>query len=123
MIELLHKELSFKLVGAAIEVHRVLGPGFLEVVYQKALASELALQNIRFEEYKQLPVFYKGNLVGTYQADILVADQIILEIKAVSNLNDRHRAQAIHYLASTGLQLALLLNFGSSSLQYKRVVK
>ena len=79
-----------------MEVHRVLGPGFLEAVYQKALVSELSLQGIRFEEFKQLPVYYKEKLVGNYEADIVVEDQIILEIKSVSALNDRHRAQAIH---------------------------
>jgi GxxExxY protein len=123
MIEILHKELAYKIVGAAMEVHGILGPGFLEAVYQKALASELALRGICFEEYKPLPVDYKGNLVGNYEADILVEGEIILEIKSVSTLNERHRAQALHYLAATGLRLAILLNFGSVSLQHRRVVR
>ena len=106
-----------------MEVHRVLGPGFLEAVYQKALVSELSLQGIRFEEFKQLPVYYKEKLVGNYEADIVVEDQIILELKSISALNDRHKAQAIHYLTATGLRLAILLNFGAPSLQHKRVVK
>jgi GxxExxY protein len=123
LTDLLHKELSYKIVGAAMEVHRVLGPGFLEAVYQKALVSELSLQGIRFEEFKQLPVYYKEKLVGNYEADIVVEDQIILELKSISALNDRHKAQAIHYLTATGLRLAILLKFGAPSLQHKRVVK
>jgi GxxExxY protein len=106
-----------------MEVHRILGPGFLEAVYQKSLVSELGLQGICFEEFKQLPVYYKDKLVGNYEADIVVEDRIILEIRSVSALNDRHKAQAIHYLTATGLRLAILLNFGAPSLQHKRVVK
>lgn len=123
MVAILHKELAYKIVGAAMEVHRILGPGFLEAVYQRALASELTMRGICFEEYKPLPVEYKGNPVGTYEADILVEGEVILEIKAVSTLSERHKAQALHYLAATGLRLAILLNFGSASLQHRRVVK
>jgi GxxExxY protein len=123
MAEILYKELSFAIVGAAMEVHRVLGPGFLEAVYQKALAHELSLRGIRFEQFKRLPVTYKGVLVGEYEADFVVEDKIILEIKAVSALNQAHEAQAINYLAATGLRLAILLNFGAASLQHKRLVK
>ena len=118
-------------VGAAMEVHRILGPGFLEAVYQAALAHELTLRGIRFEEHKRLPVYYKGVLVGDYEADFAVEDKIIpstssgrrLELKGVSALHPKHRAQAHNYLAATGLRLAILLNFGADSLQHKRVVK
>ncbi len=123
MAEILYKELSYAIIGAAMEVHRVLGPGFLEAVYQKALAHELTLRGIRFEQFKRLPVTYKGELVGEYEADFVVEDKIILEIKAVSALNPAHEAQAINYLAATGLRLAILLNFGSQSLQHKRLVR
>jgi GxxExxY protein len=121
--EILYKELSYAIIGAAMEVHRVLGPGFLEAVYQKALAHELTLRGIHFEQFKRLPVTYKGELVGEYEADFVVEDKIILEIKAVSALNQAHEAQAINYLAATGLRLAILLNFGAASLQHKRLVK
>ncbi len=123
MANILYKELSYAIVGAAMEVHRILGPGFLETVYQKALAHELTLRGIRFEQFKRLPVIYKGVLIREYEADFIIEGQIILEIKGVSALHPRHEAQAHHYLAATGLRLAILLNFGAESLQQKRVVK
>jgi len=123
MTEILFKELSFAIIGAAMDVHNQLGPAFLEAVYQKALAYEFALRDIPFEEQKVLPVFYKGQLVGEYKADFVVDGKIIIEIKSVSALAKAHEAQASHYLAATGLQLAIIVNFGSPSLQYKRIVK
>ena len=123
MTELLFKELSYAVIGAAMEVHRVLGPGFLEAVYQAALAHELTLRGIRFEQLKRLPVSYKEVLVGDYEADFVIDDKIILEIKAALTLHPKHEAQAINYLAATGFQLAILLNFGADSLQHKRLVK
>ena len=123
MTEILYKELSYAIVGAAMEVHRILGPGFLEAVYQAALAHELTLRGIPFEEHKRLPVYYKGVLVGDYEADFVVEDKIILELKAVSTFHPKHEAQAHNYLAATGLRLAILLNFGAESLQHERVVK
>ncbi|MBM3129907.1 MAG: GxxExxY protein [Chloroflexi bacterium] len=123
MTEILHKELSYAIIGAAMEVHRILGPGFLEAVYQAALAHELTLRGIRFEQYKKLPVHYKGVLVGEYEADMVVEDQMVLELKAVSAFNPAHEAKAHHYLTATGQRLAILLNFGAESLQQKRVVR
>jgi len=123
MTEILHKELAYAVVGAAMEVHRILGEGFLEAVYQAALAHELTLRGIRHEQFKRLPVYYKGVPVGDYVADLLVDDKIVLELKAVSALTPAHQAQAINYLTATGLRLAILLNFGAASLQYQRVVK
>lgn len=123
MTEVVYKELSYAVVGAAMEVHRILGPGFLEAVYQAALAHELTLRGIRFEQFKRLPVTYKGVSVGDYEADFVVEDKIILEIKAVSTWHPKHEAQAINYLTATGLHLAILLNFGADSLQHKRIVK
>ncbi len=123
MAEILFKELSYAIIGAAMEVHRILGPGFLEAVYQAALAHELTLRGIRFEQFKKLPVYYKGVLVGDYEADFVVEDKIILELKAVSAFHPKHEAQALNYLTATGFQLAILLNFGAESLQHQRVVK
>jgi len=123
MAEILFKELSFAIIGGAMEVHNQLGPAFLEVVYQKALALEFTLRGILFEEQKVLPVHYKGQLVGEYKADFVVDGKIIIEIKSVASLAKAHEAQALHYLAATGLQLAIILNFGAPSLQYKRIVK
>jgi len=123
MTELLYKGLSFAIIGAAMEVHKILGPGFLETVYQKALAHELKLHGIIFYEQVRLPITYKGESMGEYVADFIVESKIILEIKAVSKLNSSHQAQAIHYLTATGNKLALLLNFGAPSLEYRRVIK
>jgi GxxExxY protein len=121
--ELVHKDLSYAIVGAAMEVHRHLGPGFLESVYQAALARELIARAIRIDQYKRLPVCYKGVLVGEFVADIVVEDKIILELKAVDTLHPKHAAQARNYLAATGLDLGIVLNFGADSLQQQRVIR
>jgi len=123
MTEILFKELSFKVVGAAMEVHGILGPGFLESVYQTALEKELILRGIPFQHQVELPVSYKGDLVGIYKADLVIESKIIVEIKGISKLNASHQAQALHYLAATGLQLAILINFGAGSLEYRRVIR
>lgn len=123
MAELLYKDLSYQIIGAAFEVHKILGPGFLETVYQKALAHEFRLRGLIFYDQVRLPVSYKGELMGEYIADFIVESKIILEIKSVSKLNTGHQAQAMHYLAATGNRLALLLNFGTASLEHKRVIK
>jgi GxxExxY protein len=122
-MEILFKELSFAIVGAAMEVHRTLGPGFLEAVYQKALAHEFHLRCILFEEQVHLPVTYKSILIGDYIADFVVDGKIILELKAVKSIDDAHKAQAINYLAATGFELAIILNFGESSLKQERIVR
>ena len=123
MVELLFKEEAFAIVGAAMEVHRSLGWGFLESVYQTALAHEFTLRNIPFNQQVHIPVTYKDISVGEYIADFVVYEKIVVEIKAVSNLTSSHQAQTLNYLAATGYRLALLINFGSSSLQYRRVIK
>lgn len=123
MAELLYKELSFAIIGAAMEVHSILGSGFLEAVYQKALAHEFSLRGIKFDRQVRLPVIYKGEMMGEYVPDFGVDNKIIVEIKCVSKLNSSHQAQALHYLAATGMRLALLLNFGEGSLTHRRVIK
>ena len=123
MVELLYKELTFAVIGAAMEVHKILGPGFLEAVYQSALGRELSLRGIPFEQQVRLSVSYKDALVGEYIADFVIDGKLIVEIKAVSNFNSQHQAQALHYLAATGYRLALLLNFGIGSLEHRRVIK
>jgi GxxExxY protein len=120
---LLYKELCYRVVGAAQEVHRVLGAGFLESVYEHALARELSLLNIPFTRQAPIPVLYKDATIGEYRADFLVDGKMILEIKATSHLIPEFDAQAIHYLTATKLRLALLINFGSKSLQFKRIIK
>ena len=123
MTDILFKELSYAIIGAAMEVHRILGSGFLEAVYQAALAHEFSLRGIAFEQYLKLPVSYKDQLIGNYEADFVIEGQIIIELKAVSAISAAHEAQAHHYLAATGLKLAVILNFGAESLQQKRIVR
>ena len=120
--ELLHKELSYKIVGCAQRVHRELGPGFPEAIYHKALSHELAQARLPFQNEKEADVFYQGTLCGQFRLDLLVTESVILELKAVSALSDEHLAQAISYLKATGLRLAILINFGRKSLETKRVV-
>ncbi len=123
MANLIYKELSYKIIGAAMEVHSTLGAGFLESVYQTALAHEMTLRGISFEQHKRLSVDYKGVCAGNYETDFVVENKIILELKALSNLHSRHEAQTLNYLAATNLRLAILLNFGEESLKYKRLVR
>lgn len=117
----LYKELSDAVVAAAMEVHQHLGHGFLEGIYGKALAHELEIRKVSFEGEVLLAVNYKGKLVGKYKADFVVDEKIILELKAISHLSSAHVAQARHYLVATGLELAILLNFGGPSLEQVRV--
>jgi len=122
---LLKKKEVYSIVGAAIEVHRDLGPGFLEAVYQEAMEIELGLQGISFESQKLLPINYKGNLLRKeYIADLVCFDQIIVELKALERLSGKEEAQILNYLKATGLRVGLLINFGSyGKLEWKRFVK
>jgi GxxExxY protein len=113
-------ELSGRVIGAAMRVHSVLGPGFNELVYQNALAVEMRLEGIPFEREVKLEVQYRGELVGHYRADLLVAGSLILELKAVQSILPEHEVQVVNYLTATGLQTGLLLNFGTRSLQVKK---
>jgi GxxExxY protein len=123
MAELIFKEESYKIIGAAQEVHRELGPGFLEAVYQEALAIELNNRNIPFEQEKELRIKYKNSLLSKkYIADFICFEQIILELKALNKITPEHQSQILNYLKITGYKLGLLINFGSSSLQVKRFV-
>ncbi|MEA3352026.1 MAG: GxxExxY protein [Chloroflexota bacterium] len=122
MTKLLYKNLTYAIIGACMEAHRVLGPGFLESVYQTALANELALRGIPFHEQVRLQVTYKEIIAGEYRADFLIDDKVIVEIKAVSELNEIHEAQLINYLKGTDYRVGLLINFGASSLEHERRV-
>ena len=123
MADILFKELSYAIIGTAMEVHRILGPGYLEAVYQAALAHELELRGIAARREQHLPVTYKGVDVGYYIADFVVEDKIILELKATTKLILLHKAQVINYLTTTGFQLAILINFGEKSLETQRVIR
>jgi GxxExxY protein len=120
MTELLYKRLTYKIIGAAMEVHNILGPGFLEAVYQTSFAYELELRGIPIQEQVRLLVGYKEIVSGEYCADFLVDDKVIVEIKAVSILNEIHEAQLINYLKATDYRVGLLINFGAASLEHER---
>lgn len=113
-------KLTEKIIGCAMKVHQVLGPGFLESVYEKALAHELRKAGLKVECQHPIKVVYDGIVVGDFFADILVADSVLIENKAVQALTRIHEVQLVNYLTATGIEIGLLLNFGASSLQFKR---
>jgi GxxExxY protein len=121
-VEYPYKGLTRKVIGAAMEVHRCLGYDFLESVYESALAVELRNQNILFEQQKQIDVYYKDSLVKQFFCDFLVEEGLIVELKTIKQLTHVETGQILNYLKATRMKLGLLLNFGASSLQYKRVI-
>ena len=120
--EFLYKDLTKEIIGAAMEVHSTLGCGFLESVYEEVLAVEFGLRDVSFERQKPLDVFYKEKNVKQFVCDFLVAGAVLVELKAIKELTGVETGQALNYLKATSLKLGLLLNFGASSLQYKRVI-
>ena len=113
-------KLTEKVIGAAMAVHRELGPGFLESVYHNALAVEMGRNGIGFEREAELRVTYRGEMVGQFRADFIVEGAVVVEIKAVESLNSAHEVQVVNYLTATGIDIGLLINFGNKSLQVKR---
>jgi GxxExxY protein len=118
---LLYRDLTHEIIGAAMEVHKELGPGFSEVIYHKALLLEFNLRDIKFETEKKIDVCYKGEIVGDYFIDLLADEKVIIELKAVDLLSRIHEAQLISYLKATNCKIGLLINFGQKSLEYKRI--
>ncbi len=114
-------ELTHKIIGCAMEVHRFMGNGFQEVVYQRALSIELNMQGIEHIREQEMPLQYKGYDVGTRRVDFFVEGKVMVEIKAIEKLEDVHKAQAINYCEAYGIADGLLINFGGKSLDFKRV--
>jgi GxxExxY protein len=125
MKDLIYPEESYAIVGAAMEVYNSLGRGFLEAVYQEALALELSERDMPFEQQLGLSIYYKGRLLRkNYIADFVVYDKILLEVKSLKQLTSLEDAQMLNYLKATGFRLGLLLNFGAAErLEHKRLVK
>jgi len=118
-----YSELTGKIIGCAMEVHRILGNGFQEIIYQRALSIEMTRQGLSFSREHEMEIFYKGESIGMRRVDFFVEGKIMLEIKAIVQLEDVHLAQAINYLEAYGMEIGLLINFGNTSLQFKRVMK
>ena len=115
-------ELTGKIIGSAMEVHKVLGNGFQEVIYQRALAVEMTNQGLEYSREHEMDIFYKGSKVGERRVDFFVEGKIMVELKAIIQLEDVHLAQAINYLEAYKMSIGLLINFGSKSLQFKRII-
>ncbi len=115
-------DLTEKIIGCGFEVINNLGIGFLEKVYENAMMKELSLRGIKAEQQKPIKVYYKGHIVGDYIADIIVEDDVIIELKTVNEINNIHIAQCINYLKATDKKVCLLMNFGKSKFEFKRIV-
>ena len=118
----LYKETTEKIIGAAFEVHRELGYGFLERVYQRALQVELLREGVSAEIERRIQVHYKGVIVGDYDADLIVAEVVAVELKVNPQYDKRDEAQLLNELKATGLKVGLLINFGRTKVEYKRLV-
>ena len=121
-VKIIEKELSYQIVQAAYEVFNALGPGFLEKIYEGGMQEELLLREHKIERQKQVPVYFKGKKIGNHILDLIVDGRVILELKAVAEIAPIHKQQALSYLKATGLELALIINFGAKRLQVSRVV-
>ena len=116
-----HEELTHKIIGCAMKVHSALGSGFQEVIYQRALVIEMEKQGLGFQREMEMSIYYDGIAIGTRRVDFFVEDTIMVELKAVTKLEDIHLAQAMNYCQAYNLPIGLLINFGARSLEFKRV--
>lgn len=122
MPEWVEGSLTFEVIGAAMEVHRGLGPGFLEAIYQRGLEVELRQRHVRFEAQRRIALSYKGQLVGDHVLDLVVDGKVVVELKTVKDMNEQHQAQVISYLKASQLPVGLLINFAKASLEHKRIL-
>jgi len=116
-----HEALTHKIIGCAMKVHTILGNGFQEVIYQRALAIEMQKQGLSFNREMEMTIYYEGHDIGTRRVDFFVEDNIMVELKALIKLEDVHLAQAMNYCQAYNLPIGLLINFGAKSLEFKRV--
>jgi GxxExxY protein len=117
-----YSDITAKILKCAFEVHKILGNGFHEVIYRRALEEEFILQGVIFVREFEMPIFYKEKLIGTRRVDFLVEKVISVELKAIIKLEDVHLTQALNYLEAYNLEIGVLLNFGAKSLEYKRLI-
>ncbi len=120
-MEYKYSDVTEKIIGASMKIHRVLGNGFQELIYQRCLEIELKELGLKFDREKEHNIFYKSVCVGTRRVDFLVEEKILIELKAIIRLENVHLAQAINYLEAFDLEVGLLINFGSTSLEYRRL--
>ena len=121
--EFLYKDLTYKIIGIAMEIHRELQSGFLEAVYEEVLGKELKKAKIPFKNQVRIDIYYKGEKLNKqYQADFIIDKKVLVELKGISKITDIERAQVINYLKATGLKVGLIINFGGKSLDWERVV-
>lgn len=116
-----HADLTHKIIGCAMKVHSTLGSGFQEVIYQRAMDIEMAKQGLAFGRETEMTIYYDSIEIGTRRVDFFVEEKIMVELKAISSLDDQHLAQAMNYLEAYHLPVGLLINFGSRSMEFKRV--
>ncbi len=116
-----YEALTYKIIGAAMQVHRIMGNGFQEVIYQRCLSIEMQKQGLNFSREHEMKIYYDNVEVGTRRVDFFVETQVMIELKALIKLEDVHLAQALNYLEAYNLPIGLLINFGGKSLEYKRV--
>jgi GxxExxY protein len=121
-MDLKYKDITEKIIGAAMRVHAVLGNGFQEVIYQRALAIEMKYSNLSFEREYNMKIFYRDKEIGERRVDFFVERKIMVELKAIIQLEEVHLAQAKNYLEAYNMEIGLLINFGSTSLQFKRLI-
>jgi GxxExxY protein len=117
-----YSDITSKIIGCAMKVHNTLGSGFQEVIYQRALAIEMERQNLPFTREQEMPIFYQGIKIGSRRVDFLVQEKVLVELKAISELTDIHLAQGINYLEAFRLEIGLLINFGSTRLEFRRLI-
>jgi len=119
---IIYRDLSYQIMGAIFEVHKELGPGFLESIYEKALIEELPSRGMKVQTQKFIDLIYKNKKIGTHRLDSVIEDKVVVELKAVESFSIHHKAQLTSYLKASGYKLGILVNFSKAKVEYRRVV-